>query len=183
MAVKVKVQLLDENAEEPYRSHPSDTGYDIKLTSVKKIVGDVIFFGTGVAMQPSPNYYFEIVPRSSISKHNLGLANSVGVIDNQYTGEIMIPIRVFHQHQGQVLGKDSRFPSGLVSFFGTKLTSMGDVANLILKKKPYMCQLILRKRLNADFNIVEEFEETERGDGGFGSTGDTRSPKADSSES
>jgi len=182
MAVKVKVKLLDDNAEHPYRSHPSDTGYDIKFTSVKKVVGDVIFFGTGVSLQPSQNYYFEIVPRSSISKHGLGLANSVGVIDNQYTGEIMIPIRVFHRHQGGVAGKDSRFPSGLMTIFDTKVTSIGDAANLILKKKPYMCQLILRKRLNAEFISSDDLEDTERGDGGFGSTGDTRSDNESSPE-
>ena len=175
MAARVKYKLLDDNAEAPYRSHPSDTGYDIKLISIKKVVGDVIFFGTGVSLQPlSPNFYFEIVPRSSISKHGLGLANSIGVIDNQYTGEIIVPIRVFHKHQGNVLGKDSRFPSGLMEIFDTKVTSIGDAGKLILKKKPYMCQLILRKRNNAEFEMVENLKDTIRGDGGFGSTGDTR---------
>ena len=172
MPVKVKINLLDENAEVPKMANPGDSGYDIKMTSVKKSEGDVIFFGTGVSLQPSPNHYFEIVPRSSISKQPLSLANSVGIIDNQYTGEIMIPIRVHHQHQGQVSGLDSRFPSGLVTIFGKKVTSLRDVAETILQKKPYMCQLILRKRLTADFQD-DILEETERSDGGFGSSDNT----------
>jgi dUTP pyrophosphatase len=174
MAVKVKTKLLDDNAELPYRQHPSDTGYDLKLTCVKKIVGDVIFFGTGLSLQPSSNYYFKIVPRSSISKHGLGLANSVGIIDNQYTGEIMVPIRVFHKAQSDVLSGETRFPSGLIKLFDTKLTSMRDVANIILKKKPYLCQLILEKRQNAEFVLAEDLEETDRGEGGFGSTDSKR---------
>lgn len=169
MPVKVKIKLLDEKAEVPSMAHTGDSGYDISMISVKKIEGDVIFFGTGVSLQPSQTYYFEIMPRSSISKLPLSLANSVGIIDNQYTGEIMIPIRVHHMHQGQVEGLDSRFPSGLTKIFGRKVTSMRDVADAILSKKPKLCQLILRKRLTAEFEHGT-FDETERSEGGFGST-------------
>jgi len=169
MPVKVKTKLLSDDAETPRMAHLGDSGYDIKMISVKKIVNDVIFFGTGVSIQPTQNYYFEVVPRSSISKLPLSLANSVGIIDNQYTGEIIIPIRVHHTEQGNIKSPDTLIVSGLVNIFERKLTSMRSVADAILKHKPKMCQLILRKRLTADF-IDDTLEETERSDEGFGST-------------
>tara|TARA_A100001011_G_scaffold307552_1_gene322915 strand:- start:858 stop:1370 length:513 start_codon:yes stop_codon:yes gene_type:complete len=167
-AVKVKVQLLDEEAEVPARAHSSDTGYDLKFIGVHKTVGDVIYFKTGVSMQPSKGYYFEVVPRSSISKMPLSMANNVGIIDQGYTGEIIVPVRVHHAD----MGRDSTrqvYPNGLVEIFGVRPQSFSALSNLILKKKPKMFQAILRKRLDCSFN-VESPEETDRGAGGFGSS-------------
>ena len=168
MAVKVKVELLNNNATVPTRAYKTDTGYDITFTGVNKVEGDVIFFNTGVSLQPSSGYYFEVVPRSSISKLPLSMANSVGIIDETYTGEIIIPVRVNHDS----MGHDPRsvtFPNGLVKIFGLRPQSMSSLANLILSKKPCLFQAILKKRLNCDFQ-VETLKETSRGDGGFGST-------------
>jgi dUTPase len=166
--VKVKVELLNEKAEVPTRAHNTDTGYDLTFTGVEKIVGDVILFNTGVSMQPTNGYYFEVVPRSSISKLPLSMANSIGVIDESYTGEILVPVRVHHQDMG---GDPSRatFPNGIVKIFGVRPQNMPALANLILRNKPKLFQAILRKRNNCSF-AVQELEETDRNSGGFGST-------------
>jgi len=168
MAVKVKVDLLSDKAVMPTRGHETDTGYDLTFTRVHKIDGDVIFFGTDISLQPSKGYYFEVVPRSSISKTPLSMANSIGVIDESYTGEVLVPVRV-NNHQPGGTGKGVSCPSGLVKIFGVKPQNMPALANLILAKKPCMFQAILRKRLTANFQI-SKVEETDRGDGGFGST-------------
>ena len=165
---KVKIELLNENATVPTRAHKTDTGYDLRMTGVHKIVGDVIFFKTGLSIQPSRGYYFEVVPRSSISKLPLMMANSIGVIDETYTGEVIIPVRVTHS----LMGTDpasSTYANGIVKIFGFRPQSMTALANLILSHKPVLFQAILRKRIDCDF-ILDEVEETERGDGGFGST-------------
>ena len=167
-AVKIKVELLDEEAEVPSRAHNTDSGYDLKFIGVDKIVGDVIYFKTGLSMQPAGGYYFEVVPRSSISKLPLSMANSVGVIDRGYTGEIIIPVRVHHSEMGFESVRQV-FPNGLVKIFGVRPQSFSSLANLILKKKPKMFQAILRKRLDCTFNVTN-LDETDRGDGGFGST-------------
>lgn len=75
-----------------YRAYPEDTGWDINLVDVKKKVGEVTFFGTGLMLEPPPGYYFKIEARSSISKTDWILANGVGNLDN-YRGEIIVPLR------------------------------------------------------------------------------------------
>jgi len=166
--VKVNIELLNEMAKVPSRMHSTDTGYDLTFVGVEKIVGDVIFFNTGISMQPSRGYYFEVVPRSSISNLPLSMANSVGVIDESYTGEILIPVRVNHQTTAAEPAR-STFPNGLVRIFGVRPQTMSALADLIIKNKPKLFQAILRKRNNCSF-IVQDLEDTSRGDGGFGST-------------
>jgi len=166
--VKVKVELLDENAEVPVRGHDTDTGYDVKFIGVEKVVGDVIYFKTGLSLQPGKGHYFEIVPRSSISKLPLSMANSVGIIDQHYTGEILVPVRIHHADMGGEPGRVT-YPNGIVKIFGLRPQNMKAVSDLILRHKPKMFQAILRKRLDCEFS-VQSLEDTDRGDGGFGST-------------
>ena len=165
--LKTKVKILSEQATLPARAHEKDTGYDLTFTSVRSISDDVIFFNTGLALQPPSGYYFEVVPRSSISKLPLSMANSIGVIDETYTGGIIIPVRVMHKHES--FSATERYANGLTKMFDTRPQSMTAAANLILLKKPCLFQAILRKRNNCDF-IVDGVEDTERGSGGFGST-------------
>jgi len=121
-----------------------------------------------LSVQPSAGYFFEIVPRSSISKLPLSMANSIGVIDNHYTGELIIPVRLHHREPGFDT-KTNTFPFGIVKMLGGKPPSILAAAELILAKKPSLFQLILRKKYVCEF-VQEEFEETDRGQGGFGST-------------
>ena len=168
MASKIKLKMIDERAEVPSKAHNTDTGYDVKMIDVEKIEGDTIFFKTGLSVQPPPGYYFEVYPRSSISKLPLSLANSVGIIDNSYRGEILIPVRVHHQHVG-FNTKRENYPNGIIEIWESRPQTMLSLARLILYKKPKMFQMVLRKKFNCDFE-VSDLSETERGEGGFGST-------------
>ena len=112
-----------------------------------------MFFKTDLKVQPSQGYYFEIVPRSSISKLPLSMANSIGVIDNHYTGELIVPVRLHHREPGFDT-KTNNFPFGIVSMFGGKPPTILSAAELILSKKPCLFQLVLRKKYNCEF--VEE---------------------------
>ena len=87
-------------------------------------------------------YYTEIVPRSSISKSGYMLANSIGIIDNNYRGNLMIAL--------------------------TKICDYTPEIELPFK----CCQLIIRKQISANLFEVKsnDFTETERNEGGFGST-------------
>lgn len=164
-----KIKILDERASIPTRAHESDTGYDLRMIDISTITGDTILFRTGISVQPPAGHYFEVVPRSSISKLPLSLANSVGIIDEHYRGEILVPIKVLHSELGKDIGRES-FPSGIVNILGKKPRSIYDLANLILAEKPILTQLILRQRIDTVFEEATELEATARGDGGFGST-------------
>jgi len=149
----VKYKLLSDKADMPKRATATDSGYDLKV---------------GVSVQPPKGYYFELFPRSSISKLPISLANSVGIIDEGYTGEILIPVRVHHSDMGSETKRTS-YPNGIVSFLGIKPQSIQSFAELLMAKKPVFSQLILKKRFELDF-VSMDLDETERGDGGFGST-------------
>ena len=167
---KIKIKMLNDGAIVPKRAHSTDTGYDLTFIGIDKIVGDVIFFNTGLSFETPKGYYLEVCPRSSISKLPLTMANSVGIIDESYRGEVLVPVRVMHQSAGQPGLANTVFPGGIVGIFGKRPSSMSIVANLILKEKPVLFQAILRKRNDCDF-VVEDLSETNRGDGGFGSSG------------
>jgi hypothetical protein len=66
--------------------------------------------------------------------------------------------------------KNVTFPNGVVKIFGSRPSTMSSVADLILQRKPYLFQLILRKRLDCEFEVVQTLDQTDRGAGGFGST-------------
>ena len=129
----------------PKRGHKSDAGIDLTAMSVEQKRPDVFFFDTGISVQMSDGYYVEIVPRSSITKTDFILANSVGIIDPDYRGRIFIPLRY--------VGSDDAIKAA---------------ERLLLKR---IAQMLIRKLESCQIEIVESLENTVRGKGGFGSTG------------
>ena len=134
------VKCLAE-ARRPTKAHASDSGYDLTLVQTAHRTGRVQFFRTGVKVQPSYGWYFDLVPRSSISKTGYMLANSIGIIDRTYVGEILVPLIKIDDG-----APDLQLPARVV-------------------------QLIPRPIIHAEFVEVSRLDETERGDGGYGSTG------------
>jgi dUTP pyrophosphatase len=76
----------------PHRARPSDTGYDLYLIHIHKVVGNMTIYGTGISVHPPGGYYFDLVPKNDIINTGYILANSVGIIDQSYTSEIMVPL-------------------------------------------------------------------------------------------
>jgi len=87
-----KYNLVHPLAIPPHRSKHSDSGYDLTLITSHEKIGNITVYGTGVSVQPPGGFYFDLVARSSIIHKGYILANSVGVIDQSYTGEIMVPL-------------------------------------------------------------------------------------------
>lgn len=169
--MSTKVKLLTEKAVMPSRAHETDSGWDITIININSIKGDTVFFGSGVAVRPPAGHYFEIYLRSSCSELPIMLANSVGIIDSGYRSEIIIPIRILHPNIGTG-EKTAQYPSGMIRMLESRPTSMVEVANLILAKKPRIAQMILRKSINTSFVEEVQLDTTERNLDGFGSTGD-----------
>jgi deoxyuridine 5'-triphosphate nucleotidohydrolase len=139
----LKVYKTAEDAVIPSKAFEDDAGYD--LTIIKKIKdfnSKTALYDTGIKIEIDESYYTEIVPRSSISKFGYILANSIGIIDNNYRGNLMITL--------------------------TKICD--DAPDIQLPFK--CCQLLIRKQISADLFEVksDDLTETERNEGGFGST-------------
>lgn len=135
------VERVDPAAVLPSKERISDSGYDLTLINVKKQMGLVVLYGTGIKVQTPLGWYLDVVPRSSIIKRGYLLANNVGVIDQTYRGEIMVPLLKVDPS-----AQDLELPARVA-------------------------QLILRPVVHFPVIEREELVQTERGEGGFGSTG------------
>ena len=136
-----KCVKMRDDAVIPYKSNETDAGYDVTIIDVHKKMGKVTLYNTGIKVKPEYGYYFDMVPRSSVIKSGYMLANSVGVIDQDYTGEILVALIKIDEEM-----KDIELPMRIA-------------------------QLIPRKWYPMTFRHVDTLEETARGEGGFGSTG------------
>ena len=88
--IEVKFKKLCAEAVMPTKAHQSDAGADLVATSKKwDDEKQCWIYGTGIATEIPEGYVGLVFPRSSIRKYGLALANSIGVIDSGYRGEIM----------------------------------------------------------------------------------------------
>jgi dUTP pyrophosphatase len=143
--MNINIKKLTETATIPTRGSEYAAGYDLYADIEKDVFINPSLnatIGSGIAAEIPNGYFGAIFARSGIAKEKeLRPANCVGVIDSDYRGEIKI-----------VLHNDSPYLQ--------KVSPQERIAQLVIL--PYM---------NVDFNIVDELEETVRGEGGFGSTG------------
>lgn len=167
--LSTKIKRISDKAVIPTRANDTDSGWDLTIISVEKIVGDTIFFRTGLQVAPPEDHYFEIHIRSGCSPLPIMLANSVGIVDNSYRGELIVAIRVLHPNSGGAESRES-YPSGIVRMLDARPTSLHEVANLILAKKPKIAQMILRRSIDTSMEEVVSLDVTVRGSGGFGSS-------------
>jgi dUTP pyrophosphatase len=140
--MKVKIKRLHPNAVVPKYSKPGDAGLDLTITSIKENGPRSVTYGFGVAVEIPEGHLGFIVPRSSIRNTEVFLSNSVGVIDSQYRGELQATFNKTH-------GNDS------IKYY------VGDRA----------AQIIILPYPQIEFEESLELSSTERGAGGFGSTG------------
>lgn len=87
--MRVKIKKLRDDAVVPKYVHIGDAGMDVVAVS-KRVCDKFVEYATGLAFEIPKGYVMLIFPRSSISKKDLILANSVGVLDSGYRGELFI---------------------------------------------------------------------------------------------
>ena len=150
--MKVKIKKLNGNAVIPFKKHDDDFCYDLVATSCEEIAPNVYKYGTGLAFEivddkyqelnrDELNYAFTIRPRSSICKTGMMLSNSEGTIDFSYRGEVSA---VFYH----VMPNMPKY-------------EVGD----------RIAQLHFDITCKIKFEEADELSTTDRGNGGYGSTG------------
>ena len=150
--LEVKIKKLHKDAVIPKYETVGSVGMDLTATSKEYDEYGNIVFGTGISIQLPDGYYADLRPRSSISKYDLVLANSVGTIDSDYRGELILKFK-------PTLRK-STWNNGVYETDEIKEYEIGDrIAQLVIIPYP-----------KVSFVEVDELSETERGTGGFGST-------------
>ncbi len=139
--INVKFKKLHPDAVIPSKINDLDAGFDLVAVTNEYLGGEQIEYGTGLAIEIPEGYMGLLFPRSSICKTRLSLANSVGVIDSQYRGEIKL---VFNE----------KFGDRKLYYHGER------IAQLVILPYPHV-----------KFIEVDDLTQTPRGTGGFGSTG------------
>lgn len=141
-AKSLRIKKLHPKAVTPKYAKPGDAGLD--LVCVDSYEKDGLWVcHLGLAFEIPKGYFGAIYPRSSIKNYDLRLSNCVGVVDSQFRGEVM-------------------------AYFD--FTSDPRTAR-VYRNGDKCCQMIIQKCEKVFPIEVEELSETERGTGGFGSTG------------
>ena len=139
--MEVKIKKLHKDAVTPRYAKDGDAGLDLTATRVWSDDDGNVCYGTGLAFEIPRGHVGLLFPRSSNAKKDLILSNSVGVLDSNYRGEVMLKFKPQKQ--------------------GGKMYEVGErIGQIIIMPYPQI-----------EFKEVEELSETNRGDGGFGSTG------------
>ena len=144
MKFKVNIKKLDPDAVIPTYGSEFAAGADLYSVSEATVIEPhkTVLIHTGIALELPLGYVGLIYARSGLaSKRNLAPANKVGVIDCDYRGEIMVAL---HNH--------------------------GETPATV-EKGERIAQLVIAPYVVADFSEVDELTDTQRGSGGFGSTG------------
>lgn len=145
MTAPVSVQLLDPRAKLPAYGSPDAAGADLYVVADGPVTiapGETVMLHTGLAFAIPKGYVGLVCARSSLgAKRGLAPANKVGVIDADYRGEVRVAL---HNH--------------------------GSVPQVV-EDGDRVAQLVIVPYLTAEFTQADELDGTERGSGGFGSTG------------
>ncbi len=140
--MKIQITKTNEKAIIPTYAKAGDAGLDLVATS-RDYTSMYVEYGTGLAIAIPEGHVGLLFPRSSISKYHLSMANSVGVVDAGYRGELKVRFKLTSQTAYETL------------------YNVGDrVAQLMILPYP-----------SIEFEEVSYLDETERGAGGFGSSG------------
>lgn len=134
---------LDPGARVPEKKHPEDAGYDVYANEATIInPGARAAVSTGVHFQPEPGWYIQVVPRSGLAlKNGISVLNTPGTVDSNYTADVKV-ILVNHN---------------VVPY----QVNVGD----------RIAQIIFTPSYEAVLMQVDALNDSDRGLGGFGSTG------------
>ena len=143
--MKIKIKKLHPKAVIPNYAKIGDAGMDMVITDIKGETEWNISYGFGISMEIPEGFMGLVFPRSSIRKTDLILSNSVGVIDSGYRGELQATFN--------------------------KITTTIENQKNDYKVGDRVCQIMIIPYPPIEFIEADELSNTERGEGGFGSTG------------
>lgn len=169
--ITLDIQLRHPDAKIPTKAHKTDNGYDLYAVSVEYDEDmDCYVYHTGVSIKVPVGYSLDVIPKSRHRKTNSYMPNTPGDVDPGYTGEILVNYKP----------RLPRFIRNILTRSINMLYSGKDWSNKInnLAKEynpPYgageaIAQCYLTPHPDIKFNVVDKLPETERGEGGHGST-------------
>lgn len=159
--------VLKEGTDIPKYAHGGDAAMDLCATEdVTLLPGEWEMVGSGVSMAIPRGFFGLVVPRSGMGCKGLVLKNTVGIIDSGYRGEIKMPL-----YNNNPTRKSRLLRTTLCRLLGKCIEPTGTIH---VHKGDRVAQLLIVPVAQANPVKVDTLEESERQDGGFGSTGQGR---------
>jgi dUTP pyrophosphatase len=156
--IDIKIKRLDERAVLPTKAHNTDAGFDMTAISLEFDEYGNAVYGFGWAFDIPVGYVGVLAPRSSATKYDVDMPNSLGMIDAGFHGEVKAKYR----------------PTSTQPVRGTQTDSIevcqSSRAN-IFKVGEKVAQMIIMKLPDVAFVETDELPQSERGEGGWGHTG------------
>jgi len=142
--LKIPLKLIDPSIEPPQAQNRGDAGYDLRSSEEYRIEpGQRVLISTGIALAIPEGYAGFVQPRSGLAiKNGIAVLNTPGLIDSGYRDEIKVILINHDQHETFVVNRGDR-----------------------------IAQLVIQKYETIDWVITDDLESSDRGTGGFGSTG------------
>ena len=157
---------LTDGAALPRHAKPGDAGLD--LTSRNRVViepGETVMVHTGVAVEIPDGFCGLVLPRSGVaSKRGLAPVNAPGLIDSGYRGEVLVPLHNYNQ--AAFACQVRTFADGLHDEL-----MVNREARQVVEEGERIAQLVVVPFATCECVEVGELSESERGQGGFGSSG------------
>lgn len=160
----VNFKKLVPEAQKPKFGKPGDAGADLFATSVDFSREHQVVYGTGLAVEIPEGMVGLVFPRSSIRDKEIMLSNSVGVIDSGYRGEIMV---TFNIRMDNIIAQELDTAESLEELS----EQLYDLPYDVYEVGDRIAQLLIVPVPLIQYREVDELSETERGEGGHGSTG------------
>jgi dUTP pyrophosphatase len=156
--LKVKIKFLSEETTLPFYATIGSAGFDLAASRDTLISpGKTKIVHTDIAISVPDGYELQVRPRSGVSlKTPLRVANTPGTLDSDYLGECCVIMTYM---------PNLEFDSKKCGF---QVLEGGEI---LIKKGDRIAQGVLSPVVQAEFDIVEDLGHTDRGTGGFGSTG------------
>lgn len=143
-AIRIPITALTENAVIPSYAYPGDAGMDLRATETVMLAPfQRALVSTGIAIAIPEGYAGFVQPRSGLAvKRGITVLNTPGLIDSHYRGEIKVCLINMDPKNGFVINEGDR-----------------------------IAQLVIQKVETVEWDVVDALDATERGEGGFGSSG------------
>ena len=142
--IDVQIKMLDAELPAPSYTNPGDAGADLRpRVDFALAPGERALVPTGIAIALPEGYVGLVHPRSGLAtKHGITIVNAPGTVDSGYRGELMVT-----------------------------LLNTDRAKSFQIKRGDRIAQLVIQRYEHANFVVVENLDETERGSQGFGSSG------------
>jgi len=156
--MQIKYSLLNPEGKEPFRANDSDAGYDLFSTeyvTLEPLQRKLI--STGISVEIPKGFYGRIAPRSGLACKK-GIDIMAGVVDSGYRGEIKV-LLINLNFEGYNVK-----PNAFEAMFGS-------TNRIVIRPGDRIAQLIIEQCHNVEWKLMNTLEDSQRGEGGFGSSG------------